>query len=87
VEKVNYFIRKMLRSDIEAIAASFAHRNKTVEQYERYFIENQQGDRLNLVAMLDELVVDYPNILSSSDYTSFRDAGIPEVNPSKDFPK
>jgi hypothetical protein len=70
-----------------AIAASFAHHNKTVEQDERYFSENQQGDRLNVVAMLDEQVVGYTNLLSSSDYTLFRDAGIPEVNPSRDFPK
>jgi hypothetical protein len=43
--KVNYRIRRMIHSDIKSIAASFAHRNKTIEQYESYFADVQQGDR------------------------------------------
>jgi hypothetical protein len=35
----------MIHSDIKSIAASFAHRNKTIEQYESYFADVQQGDR------------------------------------------
>jgi hypothetical protein len=49
----------MVRSDIEAIAASFAHRHKAAEQYERYFCESQQGDRLTLVAVIGEQVAGY----------------------------
>jgi uncharacterized protein len=51
-QKINYSIRKMIYSDIKSIAASFAHRNKTIEQYESYFAEHQQGDRVLLVFSL-----------------------------------
>jgi hypothetical protein len=52
----------MIHSDIKSIAASFAYRNKTIEQYKSYFAEHQQGDRITLVAVVDEKVVGYINI-------------------------
>jgi GNAT superfamily N-acetyltransferase len=70
----------MIHSDIKSIAASFAHRNKTVEQYESYFAEYQQGDRVTLVAVVGEKVVGYSNILWRSDYIPYQEAGIPEIN-------
>jgi len=45
---MNYTIRKMLRSDIEPITKAFVPMNKTREQYERYFAENQAGERVTL---------------------------------------
>jgi hypothetical protein len=45
-QNVSHIIRKMICSDIESIAAAFAHRNKTTAQYESYFAEHQQGDRV-----------------------------------------
>ena len=41
---MNYTIRKMLRSDIEPITKAFVPMNKTRDQYERYFAENQAGE-------------------------------------------
>jgi GNAT superfamily N-acetyltransferase len=70
----------MIHSDIKSIAASFAHRNKTIEQYESYFAEHQQGDRVTLVAAVGEKVVGYSNILWRSDYIPYQEAGIPEIN-------
>lgn len=77
---MNYTIRKMKRSDIEAIAKTFAHWNKTREQYERYFAENQSGERLTFVAVADEKAIGYTNILWQSDYVPFIKKDIPEIN-------
>jgi len=54
--------------------------NKTREQYERYFAENQAGERVTLVAVTDESVVGYANVLWRSYYEPFRLVGIPEIN-------
>ena len=56
-------IRKMVKSDIEAIAATFASWNKTREQYDRYFDENERGVRVTFVALVDNNVVGYANVL------------------------
>jgi GNAT superfamily N-acetyltransferase len=77
---MNYTIRKMLRSDIEPITKAFVPMNKTREQYERYFAENQAGERVTLVAVTDESVVGYANVLWRSYYEPFRLVGIPEIN-------
>lgn len=77
---MNYTIRKMVPSDIEAIAVTFAPRNKKREQYERYFDENQRGERVTLIAVADGRVVGYGNVLWESDYESFRRDGVPEIN-------
>ena len=54
--------------------------NKTLEQYERYFEENQAGGRVTLIATVGESVVGYINILRQSYYEPFRLEGIPEIN-------
>lgn len=77
---MNYTIRKMKQSDIEAIAETFAHWNKTPEQYERYFAENQSGERATFVAVAGERVIGYTNILWQSDYMPFIKKDIPEIN-------
>ncbi len=70
----------MIRSDVEAVTETFASSNKMLEQYERYFEENQKGKRVTLVAVVGEMVVGYTNILWESDYESFRQNDIPEIN-------
>ena len=77
---MNYKVRRMIRSDIEAIAETFTSWNKRREQYERYFEENQLGARVTLVAVMGERVVGYVNVLWESDYESFRQGGVPEIN-------
>jgi GNAT superfamily N-acetyltransferase len=77
---MSYTIRKMLRADIEAITEAFARMNKKREQYERYFEENQTGERVTLVVTVDEIVVGYTNVLWQSGYEPFLGDGIPEIN-------
>jgi GNAT superfamily N-acetyltransferase len=77
---MNYMVRRMIRSDIEAIAETFTSWNKRREQYERYFEENQLGERDTLVAVMGERVVGYVNVLWESDYEPFRRGGVPEIN-------
>lgn len=77
---MTYTIRKMLRGDIEAMAEAFAPENKTHEQYERYFAENQGGERVTLVATDGESIVGYTNVLWQSGYMPFLSEGIPEIN-------
>jgi len=79
VREMNYAIRRMIRSDIEAIAETFAGWNKTREQYERYFAENQRGERITLVAVVGERVAGYTNIVWESNYEPFRQDSIPEI--------
>jgi hypothetical protein len=47
---MNYAIRRMLQSEIDAITEVFTAMNKTREQYVRYFEENGSGERVTLVA-------------------------------------
>ena len=70
----------MTQNDLDAITATFASRNKNREQYERYFEENQKGERITLIAAVSEKVVGYANILWTSGYEPFRQNGIPEIN-------
>jgi len=70
----------MVESDIVGIAQTFASWNKTREQYERYFDENQRGERITIVALINENVVGYTNVLWRSDYEPFRRDDVPEIN-------
>ena len=74
-------IRNLLASDIDSIAAAFARLgwNKPAAQYERYFSEQQAGDRLVLVAMLEAVFAGYVTIVWQSHYRPFREAGLPEI--------
>src|SRR5581483_9578373 len=73
-------IRPMEAGDIDKIARVFAHWNKTVEQYRRYFEENRRGGRVTLVALRGDEVIGYANVLWDSYYEPFRCEGIPEIN-------
>ncbi|MCA1594064.1 MAG: GNAT family N-acetyltransferase [Acidobacteria bacterium] len=77
---MNYTIRRMVQSDVDAITGAFVHRNKKREQYERYFEENQRGERVTLVAVIGDRVVGYANVLWESGYKPFRVNDVPEIN-------
>ncbi len=73
-------IRRMQADDPGKLASVFADMNKSRAQFERYWQENIEGKRVTLVALLDGGVVGYTNVIWESDYGSFRQQGIPEVN-------
>jgi GNAT superfamily N-acetyltransferase len=68
-------------NDIPPIAAAFARLgwDKPAAQYERYLAEQSAGERVVLVAFLDDEFAGYVTICWQSDYPPFREAGIPEV--------
>ncbi|WP_339276994.1 GNAT family N-acetyltransferase [Paenibacillus sp. FSL W8-0426] len=53
---------------------------RSPEQYVRYYIEQENGDRVTLVAELDGVFAGYVNVLWHSDYPAFQASGIPEIN-------
>ncbi len=73
-------IRRLRAADAAPIAAAFVGWNKLPAQYEKYDAENREGWRITLVALHDEAVVGYGNLLTASYHEPFRAAGIPEIN-------
>ncbi|MBV7329164.1 GNAT family N-acetyltransferase [Chloroflexi bacterium TSY] len=73
-------VRSMVQTDIGAIAKAFEHMNKSGEQYQRYYAENQGGTRLTLVALLDGNVVGYTNVIWQPNDDYFRENNLPEIN-------
>jgi GNAT superfamily N-acetyltransferase len=73
-----YSIRTINDDDLPRILASFYWQKR--EQWERYFEENRRGERVTLVAIQDDRVVGYSNLMWQSDYEPFRAAGIPEID-------
>lgn len=72
-------IRRMIAEDIDRIVAIFSIWNKFRPQYERYFEEQQRGERIVLVALMDDTVVGYVTLLWQSHYPPFRESSIPEI--------
>lgn len=66
-------------SEITEVGAAHAVLNKSVEQYRRYFDEQEAGRRLVLIARSGGAVAGYVTINWQPDYPPFRDAGIPEI--------
>lgn len=66
--------------DIDMIPSVFASWNKFRPQYEHYFQENNAGTRVTLVATVDGKLAGYGNVLWTSKYPPFAEAGIPEIN-------
>ena len=73
-------VRRMKADDPPALAAAFAHMNKTQEQYARYWQENVDGKRVTLLAELEGQIVGYTNLIWEPVYESFRVQSIPEIN-------
>ncbi len=72
-------IHQMTRDDIDPIMRTFKAWNKTHSQYEKYYEEQQQGERTILVAYHGPGVVGYGTIVWEPDYELFRKQGIPEI--------
>lgn len=74
-------IRRLQTRDIHPIAAAFAAIgwNKPASQYERYLAEQEAGQRIVLVALMDDVFAGYVTIIWHSDYPHFRAENIPEI--------
>ncbi len=74
-------IRKFEDHDCQIISEAFSKQgwNKPIEQYLEYFKEMELGVRDVLIAELDGQFAGYVTILWTSDYTPFRERGIPEI--------
>jgi GNAT superfamily N-acetyltransferase len=74
-------IRRIQSHDINPIAAAFAAIgwNKPASQYERYLAEQEAGQRIVLVALMDDVFAGYVTIIWQSGYPHFRAENIPEI--------
>lgn len=74
-------IRRLQTRDIHPIADSFTAIgwNKPASQYERYLAEQEAGQRIVLVALVDGVFAGYVTIIWHSDYPYFRAENIPEI--------
>lgn len=74
-------IRWLSSDDIAPIAAAFTALgwDKPASQYERYLAEQRAGDRVVLVAFVDDDFAGYVTIVWHSHYPPFAEADIPEV--------
>ena len=77
---MNFVIQQMTESDVNNIAQTFSCWGKKLELCKRYWKENQQGERVTLVAVSAAQVIGYTNVVWQSDYEPFLEAGIPEIN-------
>ncbi|MEC0126633.1 GNAT family N-acetyltransferase [Paenibacillus pabuli] len=79
---MNIHIRLLNESDPVIISQAFQEQGweKSAEQYLHYLAEQQNGERVTLVAELNGVFAGYVNVLWKSYYPSFREKGIPEIN-------
>ncbi|SMF84141.1 Acetyltransferases [Paenibacillus uliginis N3/975] len=79
---MNIHIRELNEHDPVVISASFKEQgwNKPVDLYLNYLEEQKNGDRVSIIAEVDNTFAGYVNILWNSYYPSFKDKGIPEIN-------
>ena len=78
---MNLHISLLEAQDIPEIAAAFAALgwNKPASQYERYFAEQESGQRTVFVAFLDNAFAGYVTVQWQSHYPPFLDANVPEI--------
>ncbi len=74
-------IRKLAEPDALIISKAFASIgwDKPVAQYERYFAQQEAGNVVVLVAELEGVFAGYLKVVWQSDYASFREQAIPEI--------
>ena len=77
----DHSIRFLRQTDIQTVAAAFSELswNKPASQYERYLAEQVAGQRVVLVAWLDDVFTGYLTICWQSHYQPFREVNIPEI--------
>ncbi|WP_199613670.1 GNAT family N-acetyltransferase [Paenibacillus alkalitolerans] len=75
-------LRLMNEHDSEMISNAFSEQgwNKPAEKYVRYVKEQNNGERVSLVAEYDGDFAGYVNVIWKSYYPPFRERGIPEIN-------
>lgn len=76
-------IREMIEGDIKALTRAFSTPLtwwNTRKQYQRYWQEQQSGQRVVLVAWCDKGIAGYTNVLWGAQYPGFQSSGIPEIN-------
>lgn len=79
---MNLNIRLMNALDPQVISDSSRAQGweKPVELYLHYLQEQENGERVTLIAELDGIFAGYVNVLWKSYYPSFRENNIPEIN-------
>lgn len=79
---MNIRIRLLNESDPVVISQAFQEQGwaKSAELYIQYLAEQQNGERVTLVAEHNGVFAGYVNVLWNSYYPSFREQGIPEIN-------
>ena len=71
---MNIITRKLQNEDPEIISSAFQKINwhKPVEQYTKYLLEQQEGKRLVLIALVNQEFAGYVTVVWESDYPSFK---------------
>ena len=81
-------VHTLEKEDISLLAAIFStyDKNKSIQLFERYQLEQQNGDLICLVANVDNLDIGYLTICWKSSYDSFNRRAIPEIKDLNVFP-
>ncbi|MEC0238451.1 GNAT family N-acetyltransferase [Paenibacillus dokdonensis] len=79
---MNISIRKIAENDPKIISDAFKEQgwDKPITLYERYIGEQNNGERVTLIAEADGQFAGYVNVIWKSYYPAFREESIPEVN-------
>jgi GrpB-like predicted nucleotidyltransferase (UPF0157 family)/GNAT superfamily N-acetyltransferase len=72
-------LRALESADVLPLAEVFEAWNKTVKQFRDYHAEQERGERVVLVALLNGRPVGYVTVVWRPSYQPFSDAGIPEI--------
>jgi GNAT superfamily N-acetyltransferase len=77
----DFEVQRMCAADVPALMDAFVVAwHKPLDQYPRYWAENESGTRITLIAWVDGQLAGYGNLLWRSDYAPFIEADIPEIN-------
>jgi len=79
---MNLTIRNITEADPVIISKAFEEQgwSKPVSLYEKYVTEQQNGERVTLIAVHDGEFAGYTNVIWNSDYPPFNESRIPEVS-------
>ncbi|MWV43362.1 GNAT family N-acetyltransferase [Paenibacillus sp. HJL G12] len=79
---MNISIRRIADHDPKMISDAFKEQgwDKPITLYERYIIEQTNGDRVTLIAEVNGQFAGYVNVIWKSHYPGFREKNIPEVS-------
>lgn len=69
----------MQERDIDKLFATFTRWQKAREKFHRYYLEQQQDERVILIAWENENIVGYITLVWQSAYEPFKRQSIPEI--------